>query len=75
MPPLASTGAGGNATVRVRYTTRATTTPTDCLNKTTARIWEGVKARLRDMGLSPINHQIYQKLYPSIFDSVAYPAG
>jgi hypothetical protein len=27
------------------------------------------------MGLSPISHRIYQKLYPSIFDSVAYPAG
>jgi hypothetical protein len=27
------------------------------------------------MGLSPISHNIYQKLYPSIFDSVAYPAG
>jgi hypothetical protein len=45
------------------------------LNETTARIWEGVEARLRDMGLSHISHRIYQKPYPSIFDSVAYPAG
>jgi hypothetical protein len=48
---------------------------TDHLNETTARIWEGVEARLRDMGLSPISHRIYQKPYPSIFDSIAYPAG
>jgi hypothetical protein len=27
------------------------------------------------MGLSPISHRIYHKPYPSIFDSVAYPAG
>jgi hypothetical protein len=27
------------------------------------------------MGLSPISNRIYQKSYPSIFDSVAYPAG
>jgi hypothetical protein len=27
------------------------------------------------MWLSPISHKIYQKPYPSIFDSVAYPAG
>jgi hypothetical protein len=27
------------------------------------------------MGLSPISHQIYHKLYPSIFDLVAYPVG
>jgi hypothetical protein len=27
------------------------------------------------MRLSPINHQIYQKSYPSIFNSVAYPTG
>jgi hypothetical protein len=26
------------------------------------------------MGLSPTSHKIYQKLYPSIFDSVAYLA-
>jgi hypothetical protein len=45
------------------------------LNETTARIWEGVEARLSDMGLSPISHKIYQNPYPSIFDSVAYPAG
>jgi hypothetical protein len=45
------------------------------LNETTARIWEGVEARLRDMGLSPNSHRIYQKSYPSIFDSVAYPVG
>jgi hypothetical protein len=42
------------------------------LNETTARIWEGVEARLRDMGLSPISHRIYQKPYLSIFYSVAY---
>jgi hypothetical protein len=45
------------------------------LNQTTAIIWEGVEARLRDLGFSPISHKIYQKQYPSIFDSVAYPAG
>jgi hypothetical protein len=27
------------------------------------------------MGLSLIRHKIYQKPYPSIFDSVAHPAG
>jgi hypothetical protein len=27
------------------------------------------------MGLCTISHRIYQKPYPSIFDSVAYPAG
>jgi hypothetical protein len=27
------------------------------------------------MGLSPISHKIYQKPYPSIFDSVAYLMG
>jgi hypothetical protein len=36
---------------------------------------EDVEARRRDMGLSPISHKIYQKSYPSIFDSIAYPAG
>jgi hypothetical protein len=75
VPPLTSTGVGGNATAGNRYTTHATTTPTNHLNETTARIWEGVEARLGDMGLSPISHWIYQKPYPSIFDSVAYPAG
>jgi hypothetical protein len=49
--------------------------PTSHLNETTTRIWEGVEVRLRDMGLSAISHKIYQKPYPSIFDSVAYPAG
>jgi hypothetical protein len=77
VPPLASTGAGGNATIRVRYTTPHVPQPlpTDRLNETTARIWESVEARLRDMGLSSISHRIYQKPYLSIFDSVAYPAG
>jgi hypothetical protein len=51
------------------------TPPTGHLNETTARIWEGIEARLRDMGLSPICYKIYQKPYPSIFDSVAYPLG
>jgi hypothetical protein len=27
------------------------------------------------MGLSPISHRIYQKMYPIIFNLVAYPAG
>jgi hypothetical protein len=49
--------------------------PTDHLNETTVRIWEGVEARLRDMGLSPISHKIYQKPYLSIYDSVGYPVG
>jgi hypothetical protein len=39
------------------------THPTGYLIETTARIWEGVEARLRDMGLSPICHKIYQKPY------------
>jgi hypothetical protein len=77
VPSLASTGAGGNAATGVWYTAPHVTQPpsNDHLNETTARIWEGVEARLRDMGLSPISHRIYQKLYPSIFDSVAYPVG
>jgi hypothetical protein len=75
--PLAPISTGSNTTVGVRYVapTHATTTPADHLNETTARIWEGVETRLRDMGLSPVSHRIYQKLYPGIFDSVAYPAG
>jgi hypothetical protein len=70
VPPLTSKGVGGNAAGGVRYITPHVPrpTPTDHLNETTVRIWEGVDARLRDMGLSPISH-------PSIFDSVAYPAG
>jgi hypothetical protein len=67
-------GAASNSTAGFRYA--APQVPlTDRLNETTARIWEGIKARLRDMGLSPISHQIYQKSYPSIFDLVAYPMG
>jgi hypothetical protein len=74
VPPLAPTGAGSNTFTEVRYAAPHTP-PTGHLNETTARIWEGVEARFRDMGLSPISHNIYQKLYPSIFDSVAYPVG
>jgi hypothetical protein len=77
VPPLTSTGAGSNTTAGVRYIVpHAPQAPlVDHLNETTAKIWEGVEARLRDMGLSPISHRIYQKPYLSIFDSVAYPAG
>jgi hypothetical protein len=77
MQPLAPTGASSNTIARVRYTTphAPQAPPADCLNETTARMWEGVEARLRDMGLSPISHRIYQKPYPSIFDLVAYPVG
>jgi hypothetical protein len=77
VPPLTSTSAGGDAAAGVRYTIPHTPQPppTDHLSETTARIWEGVEARLRDMGLSAISHRIYQKLSLSIFDSVAYPAG
>jgi hypothetical protein len=77
MLPLAPAGADSNTTAGIRYATphAPQPPPTDRLNETTARIWEGVEARLRDMGLSPISHRIYQKSYPSIFDSVAYPAG
>jgi hypothetical protein len=74
VPPLAPTGVGSNTTAGVRYTAPQAP-PTDRLNKTTARIWEGVEARLREMVLSPISHRIYQKPYPSIFDSVVYPTG
>jgi len=41
----------------------------------TAKIWEGIESKLRDLGLTPTSHRIYQKPYPSIFDSVSYPAG
>jgi hypothetical protein len=77
MLSLASAGASSNTMAGVRYAAphAPQPPPVDHLNETTARIWEGVEARLRDMGLSPISHQIYQKPYPSIFDSVAYPAG
>jgi hypothetical protein len=77
VPPLAHAGAGSNTTTGIRYAAPHTPQPphVDRLNKTTARIWEGVEGRLRDMGLSPISHQIYQKSYLSIFDSVAYPTG
>jgi hypothetical protein len=77
VPPLAPTGAVSNSTTEFRYVTPQApqAPPTDRLNETTARIWEGVEARLRDMGLSPISHRIYQKPYPSIFYSVAYPVG
>jgi hypothetical protein len=74
VPPIVPTGAGSNTTTGVRYA--APQAPlTSHFNETTARIWEGVEARLRDMGLSLISHKIYQKPYPSIFDSVAYPTG
>jgi hypothetical protein len=77
VPPLTSAGAGSNTTTGIRYAAphAPQPPPTDHLNETTARIWEGVDARLRDMGLSHISHRINQKPYPSIFDSVAYPAG
>jgi hypothetical protein len=71
VPPLTPIGAGSNTATGVIYTTPQPP-PTDRLNETTTRIWEGVEARLRNMGLSPISHRIYQKPYPSIFDSVAY---
>jgi hypothetical protein len=74
VPPLAPTSAGSNTATRVRYAAPHAP-PIGHLNETTARIWEGVEARLRDMGLSPISYKIYQKSYPSIFDLVAYPAG
>jgi hypothetical protein len=74
MTPIVPTGAGSNTATRVRHAAPHAA-PTGHLNKTTTRIWEGVKARLRDMGISPISHKIYQNLYPSIFDSVAYPTG
>jgi hypothetical protein len=74
VPPLAPTGAGSNTTAGVRYAA-SHATPTDRLNETTTRIWEGVEARLRDMGRSPISHRIYQKPYPTIFNSVSYPVG
>jgi hypothetical protein len=75
MPSLAPVSTSSNTTAGVRYAAphAPQPTPIDCLNETIARIWEGVEARLRDMGLSPISHRIYQKPYPSIFDSVAYP--
>jgi hypothetical protein len=77
VPPLAPVSTSSNTTARVRYAAphAPQPRPVDHLNKTTAIIWEGVEARLRDMGLSPISHRIYQKPYSSIFDSVAYPAG
>jgi hypothetical protein len=74
VPLLAHTGAGNNTITEVRYTAPQAP-PTGHLIETTARIWEGVEASLRYMGLSPISHMIYKKLYPSIFDSVAYPVG
>jgi hypothetical protein len=75
MPPIVPPPhrADSNTTSEVRYA--APHTPPNHLNKTTARIWEGVEARLRDMGLSPISHKIYQKPYPNIFDLVGYPTG
>jgi hypothetical protein len=76
MPPLACTGAGSNTTTGIRYAAphAPQPPPTDNLNEITARIWDSVEARLRDMVLSPISHRIYQKPYPGIFDPVAYPA-
>jgi hypothetical protein len=75
VPPLAPMSSGSNTTARGRYAAPHTLQPppADHLNETTTRIWEGVEARLRDMGLSLISHRIYQKPYLSIFDSVAYP--
>jgi hypothetical protein len=77
MPSLAPISTSSNTTAGVRYPAphAPQPPPLDCLNETIARIWEGVEASLRDMGLSPISHRIYQKLYPSIFNSVAYPTG
>jgi hypothetical protein len=74
VPPLAPTGADSNTTTGVRYAAPHALPPISHLNETTARIWEGVEGRLKDIGLSPISHKIYQKLYPTIFDSVASPA-
>jgi hypothetical protein len=56
MPPLTPTGASSNTTAGVRYTTphAPQAPPADHLNETTAIIWEGVEARLRDMGLVPL---------------------
>jgi predicted small metal-binding protein len=60
MPRIAPMGAGSNNATRVRYA--APHAPlTDRLNETTARIWVGVEGRLRDMGISPISHRIYEK--------------
>jgi hypothetical protein len=77
VPPLTPVSTGRNTTVGVRYATPHAPQPplTNRLNETTTRIWEGVKGRLRDIGLSPISHWIYEKLYPSIFNLVAYPVG
>jgi hypothetical protein len=57
MPPLASMGVGGNAAAGVRYTMPHVPQPhpTDHLNETTTRIWEGVEVRLRDIGLTLIS--------------------
>jgi hypothetical protein len=74
MPSLAPVSTSSNTMAGVRYAAPQPP-PVDRLNETTARICEGVKARLRDIGLSPISHQIYQKPYLSIFNSVAYPVG
>jgi hypothetical protein len=75
--PLVSASASSSTTTGVRYAAphASQPDPTDSLNEPTARIWEGVEARLRDLGLSPISHRIYQKLYPSIFNLVACLAG
>jgi hypothetical protein len=56
VPPLVPMGAGSNTTTGVRYTTphAPQAPPTDRLNKTTTRIWEGVEARLREWGLVPL---------------------
>jgi hypothetical protein len=74
VPLIVLTGITSNTTTEVRYAAPHAP-PTDRLNETTARIWEGAEARLRDMGISPISHKINQKPYPSIFNSVAYPTG
>jgi hypothetical protein len=77
MPPLAPMSASNNTTAGVRYAAphASQPPPTNRVNKTTTRICEVVEARLRDMGLSPISHRIYQKPYLNIFDSVAYLVG
>jgi hypothetical protein len=74
MSPIVPMGADSNTATGVRHAPPHAP-PTGRLNETTARIWEGVKARLRDIGLSPISHKTYQKPYLSIFDSVPYLAG
>jgi hypothetical protein len=63
VPPLTPVSTGRNTTVGVRCATPHAPQPplTNRLNETTTRIWEGVKGRLRDIGLSPLSHWIYEK--------------